>query len=85
MKYRVRRTLSCFDNQSDKLVFEVCFEEFDLELFQSEFDVSKDNPMYDSFPVKVENIPVIKEALPSFLNINWNFKDYSYFVEAIEN
>lgn len=85
MEYRLKRTLSCFDNQTEKLVFDVCFEKFDLRSFQSEFDIAKDNPMYDSIKVKVKNIPFIKDSLPSFISINWNFNDYSYFVEAIEN
>ena len=85
MDYRIVRTLSCFSNKSEALVFDVRFENFDLELFQGEFNVSKDNPMYDSYPIMVKNLPLIKDALPSGVNINWNFNDFSYFVDAIES
>ena len=79
------RILSCFKNDDDKLVFDIKFDEFELELFQKEFKVSKDNPMYESYSIKENNIPFIKTVLPSAININWNFIDYSYFVETIEN
>ena len=60
-------------------------EGFDLNEFQKEFGVDPCNPMYDCYEVKVANIPFLKRYLPKLVGINWDFNNYAYFVEAVEN
>ena len=85
MEYRLIRTLSCYSNKNEQLVFDVQLQNFELDKFQVEFRVDKGNPMYDCFPVSAKNIPFLKSFLPLTVGINWDFNNYSYMVEAIEN
>lgn len=66
------------------MAFDVWLDNFDLGLFQKEFQVASDSPMYDCYPVGVANIPFIKKHLPRNISINWNFNKYSYYVGAVE-
>ena len=85
MEYRLIRTLTCYSNTDEKIVFDVQIKGFELDKFQVEFGVNADNPMYDSYELKVGNIPFIKQYLPESIGINWDFNNYAYFIEAIDN
>ncbi|WP_435407039.1 DUF7683 domain-containing protein [Reinekea marina] len=84
MNYRMVRTLTCFTNETERLVFDVKLVNFNLGEFQKEFDVPKENLMYDCFGVGVANLPFLKQYLPDSIAINWDFNSFSYFVEAVE-
>jgi len=85
MEYRLIRTVTCYLNQDESLVFDVRLEGFDLPKFQAEFGVGASNPMYDSYSVTVQNLSFLKSYLPNTTGINWDFNKFSYFVEAVEN
>ena len=85
MEYRLIRTFTCYSNTNDKVVFDVQIKDFDLEEFQIEFGVNTNNPMYDSYEIKAGNLPFIKQYLPESISINWDFNNYAYFIEVIEN
>ncbi len=85
MEYRLIRTLTCYSNSDERIVFDVQLEKFDLAGFQKEFGIEENNPMYDSYEVKAKNVPFTKLFVPSSIGINWDFNDYAYFIEAIEN
>mgnify|MGYP003638761915 CR=1 FL=1 len=85
MEYRIIRILTCYSSVDEKIVFDAQLEGFDLNEFQKEFGVDPCNPMYDCYEVKVANIPFLKRYLPKLVGINWDFNNYAYFVEAVEN
>jgi hypothetical protein len=85
MEYRLIRTLSCYSNKDERLVFDVQLNGFKLKKFQEEFCVNKDNPMYDCFPISVKNIPFLNSYLPTEVGINWDFINYSYVLEVVDN
>ncbi len=85
MEYRLIRTLSCYSNKNEQLVFDVQLQNFDLGKFQIEFHVGEGNPMYDCFTISAKNLPFLKSFLPLSIGINWDFNNYSYIVETVEN
>lgn len=85
MEYRLIRTLTCYSNTNEKIVFDVQLEGFELHKFQSEFGVDSNDPMYECYEVNVGNIPFLKQYIPKVVDINWDFNNYAYFIEAIEN
>lgn len=60
MEYKLIRTLTCYSNSDERIAFDVQLEKFDLAGFQKEFGIEENNPMYDSYEVKVKNVPFIK-------------------------
>ncbi len=85
MEHRLIRTLTCFSNTDERLVFDVQLQDFNLQDFQKEFKESSDNPMYDSYEISVKNLPFLKTYLPKSICINWDFNKYAYFIECVEN
>lgn len=85
MDYRMVRTLTCFANDTERLVFDVKLVNFDLGEFQKEFNVPSENPKYDCFKVGAKNLPFLMGYLPDSVAINWDFNSFSYFVEAVES
>ncbi len=85
MEYRIIRTLTCYLNSNERIVFDVQLQGFDLQKFQIEFNVDSENPMYDCYEVKVVNLPFLKQYLPNIVGINWDFNNCAYFIEAVEN
>jgi len=85
MEYRIIRTLTCYSNSNERIVFDVQLQNFDLVEFQKEFLIDENNPMYDSYELKAKNLPFIKAFVPSTVGIYWDFNNYAYFVEAVES
>lgn len=85
MEYRIIRTLTCYSTSDERMVFDVQLQGFDLEKFQREFEIDGSDLMFDCYEVKVSNLPFLQEFIPSAVGINWDFNNYAYFIEAIQN
>jgi hypothetical protein len=80
-KYQVRRYITEFSEIAEKLLAEYELSDFDLEKFQKEFGVlDPENPMFDCYPIKKSNVDFIKNFIHE--EVNWDFVDKCYFVEA---
>ena len=80
VQHNVRRFVSEFDNDSDELVADHELRDFDLPTFQREFGVSSDNPMFDCYPIRREQVGFVSMYLEQ--PVSWDFDNRSYFVEA---
>lgn len=79
--FNVKRYISVFDEQTELLVTEYQFSDFDLVAFQKEFnEIDRDNPMFDCYPITEVNVAFVESYLTE--SIKWDFQNDSYFVEA---
>ena len=80
-KHNVERLINVFSEETEEYVQEIKLKEFDLKAFQKEFGIlDAANPMYDCYQIKEKNINFIKKYLNE--SVVWDFKKYSYFIEA---
>jgi hypothetical protein len=80
-KYKVRRYIAEYSEETEKLLAEYELSAFDLAKFQKEFgEICPENPMFDCYPIKKSNVAFLK----SYINEepSWDFAKKSYFVEA---
>jgi hypothetical protein len=76
---RFERVIRWFEKDGDALVGELRLSEFDLSKLQRLFNISKDNPMYDCYPIKT------KRQIQHFKKITNHPIDtraYDYFLEC---
>jgi hypothetical protein len=77
----VNRVLRAFSNKTGWGIWELPIEHFSLLEFQTEFGVEDPNdPMYDCWPVKPNNVPFLERYIDN--PHSWDFEAQSYFVEA---
>lgn len=77
----IARILRVFSNETELAVWELPINGFLLPAFQAEFGVADpNNPMYDCWPVKPENVPFLEHYVTNLHG--WDFDRFSYFVEA---
>ncbi|MFT5677138.1 MAG: hypothetical protein ACI808_003090 [Paraglaciecola sp.] len=80
-KYKVKRYITEFFEETEELIAEYDLGGFDLSKFQKEFnEPNAENPMLDCYPIKSENISFLKKYID--VEPEWNFVNKSYFVEA---
>ena len=71
------RVIRYFNKVDESYVGEISMVDIPLEKLQEIFQVSSDNPMYDSFPILEDQIGFIKEEL----GIDVDIFRYDYFLE----
>ncbi|MBK8305838.1 MAG: hypothetical protein IPL00_01640 [Gammaproteobacteria bacterium] len=77
----VNRILRAYSNETEWVIWELPIEKFSLREFQAEFCVEDpDDPMYECWPVKPENVPFLESRIKN--THGWDFEAASYFVEA---
>ncbi len=80
-KYKVKRYITEFSEETEELISEHDLVDFELSKFQKEFnEPNSENPMFDCYEVKPENIGFLKNYIAN--EPDWDFVNKSYFVEA---
>jgi hypothetical protein len=78
---KVRRFIAEYSEETEELVAEHEFAEFDLCKFKAEFgEVNSEGLMFESYEILEPNISFINKYVSQ--PICWNFDKSSYFVEA---
>jgi len=78
MDVKVVRVLEAFRKDKGALVFEVPLSDLNLETLQRIFGVPKSDPMHDCWPVKEENLPLLRSHVDCSIALDC----YDYFVSA---
>jgi len=73
----INRYIRWYDKENGDIIGE---EEIivSLELIQQEFNVPKENPMYDCWKIDILNLAFLKSSL----NQDIDLSKYDYFIEA---
>ncbi len=80
-KYKVKRYITEFSEETEELVAEHDLDGFELLEFQKEFnEPNAEDPMFDCYSIKSENISFLKKYIT--VEPEWDFVNKSYFVEA---
>jgi len=80
-KYQVRRCITEFSKITEKFLAEYELTDFDLGKFQKEFGVlDPENSMFDCYLIKKSNVYFVKNFIEE--ELNWDFVNKTYFVEA---
>ncbi|MCY9826088.1 DUF7683 domain-containing protein, partial [Vibrio chagasii] len=80
-KYKVRRYIAEYSEETEDLVAEHELLDFELDAFKKEFDeANPDQPMFGCYPVLAANTDFLNPLLVK--PISWDFDKSSYFVEA---
>ena len=76
--FTVGRQIEVFDKKTDLLVNEIEIDPFDLKLMKTRFKIKKKDPlMYDPYEITLSTMDL-------FLEIEFNFKDFSYYLAAYQ-
>lgn len=76
--HSVNRWLRWYDKHKDTLVGELPLEGLSLAALQALFSVPAHDPMYDSFPVRAEHLPILQSKVAHPIDL----EGHDYFVEA---
>jgi len=79
-KQGVKRYIAEYSKKTDKLVKTYDLDAFEIAEFQTEFNVDSENPMFDCFSIKLDNIGFMQKFLS--ISPNWDFASKAYFIEA---
>ena len=74
----VRRYITWFDPQAERLVGEADLQNFPLSELQQLFGEPADQPMYDCYPITPEKLPALQPHVEHTIRLD----RYDYFVEA---
>ena len=74
----VTRLIRIYEKIGDDLLGEITLEGADLMDLQAVFNENKDDPMYDSYPVKEKE----KEFFENKYGVEFDFGLYDHFLEA---
>lgn len=81
MPLSVERMLRAYSNQTEEELWALSIDRFSLPEFQTEFGVTDpEDPMYDCWPVRPENVQFVERYLGRA--VRWNFASEAYFLEA---
>ncbi|MCL1472002.1 DUF7683 domain-containing protein [Argonema antarcticum] len=72
------RVVRWYDKNGDKLVGQSTLQDIKLSDIQDIFGESKDNPMYDCYPVNAFHVNQLKKFVEDEIDIDY----YDYFVEC---
>ena len=75
----VQRVIRWFEKDGDNLVGEKPIGDVTLSTLQKLFGISRENPMYDCYPVE---FPEQTEYLQKVLNVEIDTQSYDYFLEC---
>ncbi|WP_456238191.1 DUF7683 domain-containing protein [Marinobacter mangrovi] len=79
-KFGLSRFLAEYSEQSEELIARYEFAKFDLDAFQSEFQVESSDPMFDCYEVGQRHLRFLESCLARVPS--WDFDDNSYFLES---
>lgn len=80
-QHNIKRFISVFSEKTEELTNEFELKGFNLREFQKEFCVkNQSNPMFDSYQIHRKNINFLKNYLAH--EPEWDFENYSYFIET---
>jgi len=74
----IRRYISWYEKEGDNFIADEDMNNIELKDLQQLFNVPKDNPMYDCWPIKEQHILILQKHI----NHNINLQKHDYFVEA---
>lgn len=82
MESELYRSLACYDNRDETIVFDVELRNFPIERIRPLFEVGGDKEMYGSFKIGRYQQPEIRRLLPESIEFDWNEEKFSYFLEC---
>tara|TARA_B100001989_G_C24528971_1_gene460422 strand:- start:1188 stop:1451 length:264 start_codon:yes stop_codon:yes gene_type:complete len=82
-KYKVRRYIAEYSEETEELMAEYYLSDFDLAAFQKEFyEPDPKNPMFNCYPITADNLSFIRNYIEN--EPDWDFENKSYSVEAFQ-
>lgn len=76
-KDTIYRVIRCYKKNGDKPLFEISILNIGTHILQEIFDIEKDNPMYDCYPIDACHYQKLKPYLKEELHL----EIYDYFLE----
>ena len=73
----INRVIRGYDRNNDNFVVELSLAHISLDVLQKIFNIEEENPMYDCYPIRMNEYRELK----LFLKDDLDFRSIDYFLE----